>query len=35
LTVHRPGFDFLVTADENGPLNREDLIRFAAGVVKG
>jgi hypothetical protein len=34
LTVHRPGFDFLVTADENGPLNREDLIRFAAGVVK-
>ena len=35
LTVHRPGFDFLVTANENGPLNREDLIRLAAGVAEG
>ena len=34
LIVHRPGFGFLVTASENGPLNQEDLIRFAAGVAK-
>jgi len=31
--VHRPGFEFAVTENENGPLSEEDLIRYAAGVA--
>jgi hypothetical protein len=34
LVVFRPGFEFVVVVNENGPLNDEDLIRFAAGVAQ-
>ncbi|MGE5827036.1 MAG: hypothetical protein ACM30G_01555 [Micromonosporaceae bacterium] len=32
LTVHRPGFDFVVGEADHGPLSIDDLIRFAIGV---
>jgi hypothetical protein len=34
LTVNRPGFVFSVIVNKNGPLSRDDLIRFAAGITK-
>jgi len=34
LVVYRPGFEFSVTVSEDGPLNDEDLVRFAAGVTQ-
>jgi hypothetical protein len=35
LTVLRPGFKFTVVEGVNGPLNEDDLIRYAAGIDKG
>lgn len=34
LTVHRPGFDFVVGEADHGPLSIDDLIRFAIGVAQ-
>ena len=34
LVVHRPGFTFRVTTSQQGPLSRDDLIRFAAGITR-
>lgn len=35
LTVLRPGFTFTVIEGLNGPLNEDDLIRYAASIDKG
>ena len=35
LTVLRPGFKFAVIEGLNGPLNEDDLIRYAASIDKG